>query len=127
MNIVRMTGAPYFITESNIRNQYMLRVINKTKQTKTYNVNTRSENQFYTMEGNEDGITVGPMGEEVRPVIISVKKEDYKGPFPLELSLIAPDGRNIVTRKAEFLGPDTRLLQTHSTQNTVSADSIKND
>lgn len=114
MNIVRMSGAPYFITDTAVRNQYMVRVINKTNEAKTYQIDCDAEGQTYIMEGNEDGITVPPMGEEVRPVIITIKKDDYKGHFPLELTLLAPDGHDIITREAEFLGPNPRLLKEYS-------------
>ena len=126
MNIVRMTGAPYFITETTVRNQYMLRVINKSSETKTYSVNCDATDQIYIMEGNEDGITVEPMGEEVRPVIITIQKEHYKGRFPLELSLIAPDGHTIIARKAVFIGPDARLLKENDAKKAAAA-AIKDD
>ncbi|MGJ8638478.1 MAG: cytochrome c oxidase accessory protein CcoG [Opitutaceae bacterium] len=110
MNVVRMSGAPYFLTDTGVRNQYMVRVINKTNETKTYRITSVSEGQTFTMEGNEEGITVPPMGEEVRPVIISINKNDYTGQFPITISLITPDGeKEIVQREAEFLGPNPRL------------------
>ena len=110
MNVVRMSRAPYFLTDLGVRNQYMVRVINKTNETKTYTITSASEGQTFEMEGNEEGITVPPMGEEVRPVIISVKKEDYTGQFPITLSLIAPNSdQKIVQREAKFLGPNPQL------------------
>lgn len=110
MNVVRMSGAPYFLTETGVRNQYMVRVINKTNESKTYQIACAADGQTYTMEGNEDGITVPPLGEEVRPVIISITKENYTGQFPLTLTLVSPDGEtNILSRDAEFLGPNPRL------------------
>jgi cytochrome c oxidase accessory protein FixG len=115
MNVVRMSGAPYFLTDAGVRNQYQVRVINKTNETKTYKIVCDAEGQTYTMEGNEDGITVPPMGEEVRPVIISILRDNYTGKFPLKLSLVAPDGeQTIITREAEFLGPNARLWKAHS-------------
>lgn len=127
MNIVRMTGAPYFITGSTLRNQYMLRVINKSTTTQTYTVHCNAADQPYIMEGNEDGITVAPMGEEIRPVVISVQKEHYTGSFPLELSLLTPDGKPIISRKADFLGPDARLLKQHDALKNSPGHTFKND
>ncbi|HAV13407.1 MAG TPA: cytochrome c oxidase accessory protein CcoG [Opitutae bacterium] len=110
MNVVRMSGAPYFLTDTGVRNQYMVRVINKTNETKVYQISSAAEGQAYRMEGNEKGITVPPMGEEVRPVIISINKDDYTGQFPFTLTLVSPDGeKEIITREAEFLGPNPRL------------------
>lgn len=113
MNIVRMTGRPYYVTDSTVRNQYMVRVINKTNEDKIYNLTAVAEGQTYTMEGNEEGIIVPPMGEEVRPVIISIARDDYLGRFPLEFTLVSPDGENILSREAEFLGPNPELLKKH--------------
>ncbi len=118
MGIVRMSGSPYYITENAVRNQYMVRVINKTNDTKTYKISSKAEGQTYQMEGSEDGITVPGMGEEVRPIIITIAKDNYQGRFPLEFSLLAPDGESIVTGEAEFLGPDPRLLKAHSKSTT---------
>jgi len=114
MNIVRMSGAPYFITDTAVRNQYMVRVINKTNEAKTYTLSALAENQTYLMEGNEAGITVPPMGEEIRPVIITISHENYQGRFPIEFSLISPKSESILSREAEFLGPDPRLLKQHT-------------
>ncbi|MFO8027369.1 MAG: cytochrome c oxidase accessory protein CcoG [Opitutales bacterium] len=113
MNIVRMSGAPYFITDTTVRNQYMVRVINKANEAKTYQLDSSSPFKNYRMGGNVDGITVPPMGEEVRPVIISVDRSAYEGGFPLELSLISPDGGTITTKEAEFLGPNPQILEKH--------------
>lgn len=114
MNVVRMTGRPFFITDTVVRNQYMVRVINKTTESKTYVIETEAGDQIYTLEGTRDGITVPPMGEEVRPVIISISRDDYSGKFPFTISLLSPDGEQIiVTREVEFLGPDPRLLEQH--------------
>ena len=111
MNIVRMSGAPYFITEDTVRNQYMVRVINKTDEQKTYRLSSSSPFEGFSMQGIDEGISVPSMGEEVRPVIISVDRSIYQGGFPLELSLVHPDGGTIMTREAEFLGPNPEILK----------------
>jgi len=111
LNITRMTGSPYYITEEGIRNQYMVRVINKSDDTKTYRIAATAEGQTYTMGGNEDGITVEPLGEEVRPIVIRLARENYQGRFPLEFTLLNPEGKAVVTRQAEFLGPKPELLR----------------
>lgn len=111
MNVVRMTGSPYYITESGIRNQYMVRVINKTNQTNTYQLKLEAVGQTFTVEGTQDGITVPAMGEEVRPVIISLSKVNYSGPFPLTLTLLNAEDGPILDREAEFIGPDPKRLR----------------
>ncbi|MGB0744629.1 MAG: cytochrome c oxidase accessory protein CcoG [Opitutales bacterium] len=118
MNIVRMSGAPYFITDTTVRNQYMVRIINKTNETKTYQIVADSPFEDYNMEGNADGITVPPLGEEVRPVIISVDRSVYQGGFPWKLNLVSPEGSTVMTKEAEFLGPNAELLKQHEARKT---------
>lgn len=108
MNVVRMTGAPYIITENGLRNQYMVRVINKTNKSRTYSVEALAENQILHTQGFSETLTVPPMGEEVRPLIVSVEKADYHGKFPLKIYLLTSDGSTISQREVEFLGPDPR-------------------
>jgi len=115
MNIVRMTGAPYFITDEAIRNQYMVRVINKTNEAKTYSVETRAPGEAYTQISRGETVTVPPMGEEVRPIILSIPRADYQGPFDLSVQLEDSGGELILSRKAEFLGPNAALLEQHRT------------
>ncbi len=111
MNVVRMTGAPYFITEDAIRNQYMVRVINKSNEPKTYSIETGAPEQRYTQINRGEPVLVPGMGEEVRPVIISIDRTDYTGPFDLTIELRDAEGGTIITRKAEFLGPNAALLE----------------
>lgn len=114
MNIVRMSGAPYFVTDTMVRNQYMVRVINKTNAPKTYQLSSSAPFENYRMEGTQDGITVPSMGEEVRPVIITVDRSVYEGGFPLELNLISPEGETIMTKEAQFLGPNAEILKKYA-------------
>jgi cytochrome c oxidase accessory protein FixG len=111
MNVVRMTGRPYYVTDTTIRNQYVVRVINKTVGAKTYQITATAEGQIYSMEGIDEGITVPPSGEETRPIIISIARENYTGSFPLTFTLLNPEGATILEREAEFLGPDPELLK----------------
>ncbi|WP_269522774.1 cytochrome c oxidase accessory protein CcoG [Coraliomargarita parva] len=122
MNVVRMTGAPYFITDTTIRNQYMVRVINKTNEAHTYHIRTTAEGQAYETQGNEDGLLVPPLGEEVRPVILSVSHDAYTGPFPIQIHLDSDSGEALVDRDAEFLGPNPKLLQKYKKQKEADGD-----
>jgi cytochrome c oxidase accessory protein FixG len=116
MNIIRMQGRPYYLTEEVVRNQYMIRVVNKSDEPRTFRIEARGEGQTFLMEGNEEGIAVPPLGEEVRPAIISIEREDYLGRFPLEFTLLGPAGNEILTREAEFLGPNPELLEQYGAE-----------
>lgn len=114
MNIVRMAGRPYYLTDTTVRNQYMVRVINKTNEPKTYRIESSSPFKKFRMDGNEEGITVPPLGDEVRPVIITVDRSVYQGSFPLELSLVSPEGGTLLTNEVEFLGPNPQTLEKYA-------------
>jgi cytochrome c oxidase accessory protein FixG len=111
MNVVRMTGRPYYVTDTAVRNQYMVRVINKTNAARTFRLEATAPGQSFRVEGEAEGITVPPLGEEVRPLIISVARLDYEGRFPLTLTLVNPEGDAMIVTEAEFLGPDAELLR----------------
>lgn len=111
MNVVRMTGAPYFITDDGLRNQYLVRIVNKDSNERAYKILTKTPGQQSTIKGFESEVILQPLGEEVQPLIISVSKEDYRGKFPFTIQLVDERGDVLVEREAEFLGPDPRLLK----------------
>ena len=113
MSLVRMTGMPYFLTETTVRNQYVVRVINKSAEPRTFTIEHAIENQDqnYEIKGIDDAIYVEGISEEMRSIALLVPKESYNGHFPVKFSLIGSDGRTIMTREAEFIGPDARLLK----------------
>ncbi|WP_309396391.1 cytochrome c oxidase accessory protein CcoG [Cerasicoccus maritimus] len=113
MNVVRMTGSPYFITDTGLRNQYMVRIINKTDSEQTYTILATAEGHPVTVAGNEEAISVESLGELVQPIIVTISKDNYAGKFPVTIALLSADGETIITRETEFLGPDPRLFQEH--------------
>lgn len=106
MNVVRMTGPPYYQTQAGYRNQYLVRVINKTNGAKHYNFSVLADHPF-SVSGASEPFEVMPMGEVVKPLVISVKAEDYHGQFPLEITVRQLHPTASITRNAEFLGPKT--------------------
>ena len=89
----------------------MVRVINKTRNSQSYQIIANAEGQTFQVEGTRDGIVVPSLGEEVRPVIISLTRDDYNGPFPLTFTLSQSGDVSIVQREAEFIGPDPKRLK----------------
>ena len=121
MTLVRMTGMPYFLTDTTVRNQYTVRIINKSTEPRTFTINHKIEDQTYEIRGIDDSIRVKGMSEEMRPIALMVPKENYAGQFPVEFSLISSDGQTIMTRKVEFIGPDPRLLKQKELETNATA------
>lgn len=111
MNVVRMTGSPYYITDTGLRNQYMVRIINKQNAERSYRISASAEGQKIQVDGVSGAISVEPMEELVHPVVISVSKEDYQGQFTVEIQLSNAEGELITDKEVEFLGPDPRLFK----------------
>lgn len=111
MNVVRMTGSPYFVTDDGLRNQYMVRIINKESEPQTFTVQVVANDQSFTAQGFDEPITVEPMGEEVRPLVVSVSRDGYNGKFPVTINLMNNTDELIISREAEFLGPDPKRLK----------------
>ena len=124
MSLVRMTGMPYFLTETTVRNQYVVRVINKSAEPRVFTIKhaIENQNQIYEIKGIDDEIYVEGISEETRPIALLVPKESYSGHFPVQFSLIGSDGQTIMTREAEFIGPDARLLKQQELESNGSID-----
>ncbi len=111
LGVSRMTGTPFFVSEENIRNQFNLRLINKRNQPVTYSISALSDESGLETAGMEEGVTLGPMEETVRPFVLLLPRSEYEGTFPVRLEIIGQPGDFTVGRTVEFLGPDPRLLR----------------
>jgi cytochrome c oxidase accessory protein FixG len=108
----RMPGAPFLVDHDVVRNQYLVRLINKRTQAQELRVTVRAvRGEGFEPVGLEDPVTVPPMGEVVRPLILLVPRDRYAGAFALVLTVTGPSGTAPVTRDLEFLGPDPKLLR----------------
>jgi hypothetical protein len=56
-------------------------------------------------------VTLAPLAEEVRPLVVSVPREKYSGPFHFEVVARPEGGAYELRRKADFTGPDAELLR----------------
>lgn len=109
----RMAGAPYFITDSGVRNQYQVRIVNKTDEARRFffQVNAVGEPLSLRFHSTQDGVLVQPLGEVITTVVVTVDATDFQGRFPLQIWI--SDDRNSVelARTVDFLGPDPGLLR----------------
>ena len=122
MTLVRMTGMPYFLTDSTVRNQYMVRVINKSTESRTFTIKHTIENQTHEIKGIGEVIQIEGMSEAMRPIALLVPKENYIGHFPIDFSLVDSDGYTIMTRQVEFIGPDPYLLKQSELEKNATTD-----
>lgn len=108
---VRMVGAPFYVADGVLRNQFLIRVINKRNSPATYKLEMVGEMPAkMTVTGFTETLQLGPLGEEQKTLVLSLPESEFKGPFKLQVKVTdAERGDSMTTRVMEFLGPDARL------------------
>jgi len=111
MIVFRMTGAAYFVDHDDVRNQFMLRIVNKRNEPVTYRVALSGLPAHVHQSGFTAPVTVGPLAEQVSPLVLTVERKHYAGPFKFTVAVEDAGKTFTLSRQIEFLGPDARLLE----------------
>ncbi len=106
LSLTRVTGIPYVVEGGVVRNQFIVRVLNKRNTPMTYQFEVMGGPATLHVTGAENGIQVGPLGEEVRTVVITVPRADLHGELPLRFRLTPSEG-TAIEKTGVFLGPIT--------------------
>ena len=107
----RMQGAPYIVDDTLVRNQFLVRIVNKQNRPVVLTARPLAEAEGLAWTGFDQAVTVGPNSEEVRPLIVTVPRTAYLGPFHLTVELVDDAGEIRIRREVEFVGPDPSRLQ----------------
>ncbi|HVZ63146.1 MAG TPA: cytochrome c oxidase accessory protein CcoG [Lacunisphaera sp.] len=110
-SVVRMGGAAYFVDRDTVRDQFMVRIINKRNAPETFTVKVEHLEDGVTAVGLDAPVTVEPMGEQMHPLVLTASRADYPGPFEFRVRVRDASGRFDASREAKFLGPEARLLE----------------
>jgi cytochrome c oxidase accessory protein FixG len=114
MTTVRMSGPPYFVSGDTIRNQFLVRVINKQDGPVQFSLRVipaESAPAGVFSTGWESPIEVGGGGEKVQPLVVSVPGVGYNGKFGFRVESTVTPGDIAIVRDLEFVGPDTKLFR----------------
>ncbi len=109
--ITRMTGAPYFVDAHAVRNQFLIRLVNKRDMPAHFVVILSGAPVAVVQNGFDEGLEVAPMAEVVRPIILQVVRKDYRGHFTLVVHVGDKAKTFELAREIEFIGPDAGLLK----------------
>lgn len=109
--VTRMTGAPYIVDPDMVRNQFLVRIVNKRNEPARFRLALRNAPEDLCQTGFEAEVQVEGMGELVQPLILQQRRKIYRGPFHFEVRVQDSDGRFTLSRPVEFLGPEARLLR----------------
>jgi cytochrome c oxidase accessory protein FixG len=109
-NVLRMQGSPYYVANGMLRNQFLMRMINKRSEPRTFTFRIEGEvPQGLVAAGADTPITIPAQGEELKPLMITLPEANFKEPFKISVTLTdTKDGKTYSTKPFEFAGPDPR-------------------
>jgi len=110
-NVLRMQGSPYYVTNHIVRNQFLVRLINKRNEPRSFRLALEGELPAGLAAAGADApITIAAQGEELKPLMITLPEAAFKAPFKLSISITdTKDGKTYRTKPFEFTGPDATL------------------
>lgn len=110
VSCTRVPGIPYVLHGDSVRNEFFVRILNKRNQPQRFTVTLTGTAPGLTWSGVEQGIEVPALGEQMRPIVVTVPRAEIRGSFPLEVTVTAPNGRDVVKKKVTFVGPGVSSL-----------------
>jgi hypothetical protein len=109
--VTRMTGAPYIVDEAAVRNQFLVRIVNKRNEPARFDLSLVEVPSALRQLGFDTTVEVGPLGELMQPLVLQQPRESYTGPFHFGVRVEDAAGEMRLEREVEFLGPEARLLR----------------
>lgn len=109
--VTRMSGSPYIVDADTVRNQFLVRIVNKRYTPARFNVRLEGAPPELRQIGFESAVDLGPLGELVRPLVLQQPRPGYAGPFQFTVRIEDAAGGFHLERKVDFLGPEARLLR----------------
>lgn len=108
LSVSRMIGAPYYFDRDSVRNQILVRVINKRPDPVRFTLTVSGLPPGFVVGGNDHPLELGPLQEDVRLLVISEPRAHFASGAVLVIG--ADDDRgDHLSRPISFLGPGTAL------------------
>jgi len=107
----RMAGAPFYVDETTVRNNYQLRLANKRNQPATFKIRLVDAPEGYELSGTDQVIELEALEDASRPAIILVPHEFYTGPCEITLQITGQPGDVTITHEVRFIGPNPDSLK----------------
>ncbi len=106
LTVLRMVGAPYYKDGDLLRNQFMVRVTNKSPETLKFRLVTQAPVEGLKQSGFDGEMEVAPEQEIQRPLVLQIPRSAYGSQIPVRVQLQSTDGKLTLERSVPFLGPD---------------------
>ncbi len=111
LGITRITGAPYIVSADFVRNQFLVRMLNKRNQPARFWLHVNHAPAELRQTGLTTMVEVPALGEIVQPLVLQLSRALYSGPFEFEVRVQDESGKFHLESTLEFLGPEARLLR----------------
>jgi cytochrome c oxidase accessory protein FixG len=108
--VTRMTGAPYIVDAASVRNQFLVRIVNKRSEPARFSLHVTGAPAGFRQNGFDTMVEVAALAELVQPLVLQIPRAEYKGPFHFGIWVEDEEATFRLAREAEFLGPEVRLL-----------------
>ncbi len=109
--VTRITGAPYIVNDDTVRNQFLVRIVNKRNQPERFVLTLARAPEGLSQTGLTTAVEVPALGEIVQPLVLQQSRKTYTGPFVFAVRVADQAGKFQLTRDVEFLGPEAKLLR----------------
>ncbi len=103
VTLVRMTGAPYYLMNDCVRNQYLVRIFNKQTHPQKFSLRVINGPGDLTTSGIEQPIEVEALGEQKVMLVALIPEKSAHGPFQFEVEIKAD--KFSTTKTVPFLAP----------------------
>jgi cytochrome c oxidase accessory protein FixG len=111
LGVTRMVGAPYIVDRDYIRNQFLVRLVNKRNTPARFVLALEHAPAHLRQSGFDGAIEVPALGELAVPLILQQPRQDYRGPFNFAVRVQDERASFHLERMVDFLGPEARLLR----------------
>ena len=106
VSVLRMLGAPYYLSDGGVRNQYLLRIINKESRPEVFQVRMGGNIPGMQSSGTEELITTEALGEQIRPLVATVPLAQFHQGLVVTILVDSADGHFHSEQQVPFLGPN---------------------
>jgi len=111
LELVRFPGAPYYVTETTVRNQFRLHLVTKQNAETTFMFSTNELPAGAVVSGIDGPVPVSPGGGKMLTVIVQIPLESYTESFDVTFEATVNPGDFVLSDSVKFLGPSKYLLQ----------------
>jgi len=104
------SGSAFNIFNGSIRNQFVVRVINKRNQSSRFTMSVEGDvPKELQIAGNETPIALPAQGEDLKSLVFTLPRAAYSKPLKMVVRLTETStGRSVTTMPIEFVGPDPK-------------------